>query len=168
MTRAVQKQQPNLRSATLNDLSLIADLTRQAWADTAPLSSSGHRETEARVREDLELGGGLVLEVDGLPVGSVRWFPDAVAHAWEVMRLGIVPHMRQSGWGTYLMDAVARLARANAVPELRIFVEVAQPTLVTWYERHGFVVDETPEYARQGVELPPLMLRKGLGAERPA
>ena len=156
-----------IRPATLSDAELIASLTRQAWANTAPIASSGHTETAERVREDLELGGGLVLEVEGVAVGSVRWFPDLVADAWEVMRLGIRPAFRGGGWGRALMDEGARLARAAAIPELRIFVEDGQAPLVVWYERQGFFVGETPAYARNGTATPPVMLRKLLRANRP-
>jgi GNAT superfamily N-acetyltransferase len=164
----MQNHHSNVRLATLNDISLITHLTRQAWEHMAPPASSGHHETEERVREDLERGGGLVLEVAGVPVGSVRWYPDRVANAWEVMRLGIVSGFRSQGWGVYLIDEVARLARTSGVPELRIFIEVGQPTLVAWYEQQGFFVDETPEYALQGAETPLIMLRKVLQAETQA
>ena len=104
----------------------MAALTRRAWAGTGPPASGVHGETEARVREDLELGAGLVLEVDGVPAGSVRWFPDPVANAWEVLRLGVAPEFRRGGWGRRLMDEVARRAHLAAVPELRVFVEPAK------------------------------------------
>lgn len=158
----MRKQAYTIRRATFNDVASIAKVTQQAWIHTVPFVSAGHHETDARVHEDLTLGGGLVLELNAVVIGSVRWFPDHVANAWEVMRLGIMPAFRGQGWGASLMGEVARLAHGDGVPELRIFVEVGQSQLVAWYQRQGFVMDETPDYARQDTQTPPLMLRKFL------
>lgn len=153
-------ERSQIRYATNVDAALIANMTQAAWAGTALSSLSGSHESIERVLEDLQLGSGLVLEVDGTPIGSVRWFPDPIANVWEIMRLGVLPAWRRQGWGAQLMEAVEHIAREAMVPELRLFVESGQPGLVAWYERISYQVGETPDYARVGTNTPPIMLHK--------
>jgi hypothetical protein len=52
-----------VREATLDDAQLIAGLTRACWARRVAVTSSGHRETAARVLQHLQQGGGLGTEI---------------------------------------------------------------------------------------------------------
>lgn len=158
---------PVVRDATAADAALLARLTREAWAGRVAPDSSGHRESEARVLEDLAAGGGLVLDVAGEPAGSIRW-RDRGAY-WEVARLGLLPSFRGRGLSTWLLNEVALRAHASMALELRAAVRTDQPALVAWYERMGYVPDASLAYSRANPDNPPpLVLRRSLQPVTPA
>lgn len=158
---------PVVRDATAADAALIARLTREAWAGRVAPDSGGHRESEARVLEDLAAGGGLVLEVAGEPAGSLRW-RDHGAY-WEVVRLGLLPAYRGRGLSTWLLNEAAVRAHASMAWELRAAVRTDQPALAAWYERMGYVRDPGLAYSRANPDNePPLVLRRSLQPVTPA
>jgi GNAT superfamily N-acetyltransferase len=150
---------PILREMTPGDASLVARLTREAWAGIVAPDSSGHRESEERVLKDLAHGGGLVMEIDGQAVGSVRWH--AEPFWWTIMRLGIVPPYRGRGLSTWLTNEVLMRAARAGVQELRLAVRTDQPALLKYYERLGFTVDRSLDYPQRNPHNPaPLVLRR--------
>lgn len=147
---------PRLRNATPEDAELIARLTREAWAGRVAPDSSGHFESAEKVARDLAEGGGIVMEIGGEPVGSVRWFPVFVTLedgsragpvAWEIARLGLLPAYRGRGLSTWLMNELTIRATTHGIEELRLAVREDQPQLMRWYERQGFFIDPTITYA---------------------
>jgi hypothetical protein len=78
-----------VREATKEDASLIAGLTRAAWAGKVSVTSSGHRETAVIVAEHLRDGGGFVLMVDA--TGRLGALAAARCGAG---RVGNLPHGR--------------------------------------------------------------------------
>ena len=158
---------PIVRDASPADAPLIARLTREAWAGRVAPDSSGHRESETRVLEDLAAGGGLVLEVGGEPAGSLRWRDHGTY--WEVARLGLLPAFRGRGLSTWLLNEVALRAHASMASELRAAVRADQPALAAWYERMGYVPDASLAYSRANPDNePPLVLRRSLQPVTPA
>ncbi len=156
-----------LRDARPEDAELLAHLTREAWAGKVAPDSSGHRETPERVRADLASGGGLVMELGGEPVGSVRW--RALPEAWEVMRLGLLPAYRGRGLSTWLMNELTYRALTGGAPELRLAVRTDQPRLAEYYEGLGFAADPGLEYSRANPDNPPpVVMRKRLYPYVPA
>jgi len=153
------------REATLEDARLIAELTRAAWAGKVAGTSSGHRETEANALAHLRSGGGFILQVDGIPAGSVRWTPlDDDPGVWEIMRMGVLPRHRGNNLSQYLLEAVIHQALASNVGELRLAVRADQPRLLDFYAAFGFEIAPELEYSHANpMEPPPVVMRRKLG-----
>lgn len=64
------------------------------------------------------------------------WFDGPVATLDE---LYVVPHLRDRGTGTLLLDLCRRLAREAGAPEMHINVDEVDADTRRFYERHGFV-----------------------------
>jgi GNAT superfamily N-acetyltransferase len=162
---------PVLRTATLDDAELIAQLTRAAWVGK-PENSSGHRETAENVRRNLEEGEVIIMELGGQAIGSVRTYPvfekleDGTVIgpvALEIARLGIVPEHRGRGLSTWLMNEVMIRALNRGIEELRLAVRTDEPGLQAMYERQGFFVDSSLTYSHANPNSPkPITMRKYL------
>ncbi|WP_019141495.1 GNAT family N-acetyltransferase [Noviherbaspirillum massiliense] len=153
-----------VREAHVDDAQLIADLTRAAWANRVTPTSSGHRETAVRVREDLQTGGGFLLLVDDIPVGSVRWLPvDTEPGVWEILRMGVIPGYRGTHLSQHLVEAVIHHALASDVDELRLAVRPEQPRLLDLYAALGFELAPELEYMHANpLEPAPVVMRRKL------
>jgi ribosomal protein S18 acetylase RimI-like enzyme len=162
---------PTLRTATLEDAELIAQLTRAAWVGK-PEKSSGHFETPENVRRNLEEGEAIIMELGGKPIGSVRIYPafekleDGTVIgpiALEIARLGILPEHRGRGLSTWLMNEVMIRALNRGIEELRLAVRTDEPGLQAFYERQGFFVDSSVNYSHANPNSPkPITMRKFL------
>ena len=152
----------NIREAGHEDATLIAELTRAAWANTIPESSTGHRETGDGVLENLQLGGGFILLVDEAPVGSVRWLPlDDTPDIWEISRIGIAPALRGHRLSQQLLEAVIHHALASEVTELRLAVRTDQAHLLDLYAAFGFELAPELEYTHANpLEPAPSVMRR--------
>ncbi len=151
-----------VREATAEDASLIADLTRAAWAGKVTVTSSGHRETAQRVSEELREGGAFILMLDGEPVGSVRWTPHDDDHdVWEIRRMGVLPAWRGSNLSQHMLEAVIHHGLASNAEELRLAVRSDQPKLLDFYSAFEFELAEELEYTHANpAEPPPLVMRR--------
>ncbi len=180
---------PTLREATLDDAELIARLTRACWVGK-PEGSSGHFESAEKVRKDLTEGEGIVMELSGVPVGSVRYFPvresnqsgayitapvvpgayitapvvpGAYVTALEIGRLGILPEHRGRGLSTWLMNEITMRATLRGIQELRLAVRTDEPGLLEYYKRQGFFEDASISYSHANPNSPkPIAMRKYL------
>ena len=167
---------PDLRPATLEDVELIATLTRAAWIDK-PANSSGHRETAATVRANLLEGDAIIMSVNGQPMGSVRLYPvhqtledgsQIGPVALEIARLGILPEYRGRGLSTWLMNEAMMSATRRGIEELRLAVRGDEPGLQRLYERQGFFVDSSIAYSHANPDSPPpILMRKYLFSRGP-
>ncbi len=93
----------------------------------------------ARVLHDLRLGGGLILQVDGRAVGSVRWLGhDYEPAVWHIVRMGVLPAFRGAGLSQHLLEAVIHHALASGVNQLRLAVHSNQSRLIDLYSTFGF------------------------------
>jgi GNAT superfamily N-acetyltransferase len=144
---------PVLRAATPEDAALISRITREAWAGRVHPSSSAYRETEQHIAEQIREGGGLILSVGEIPVGSARYSP--VPGAWEVRRMGVLPPYRGRGYAELMMEAVVERALAGGITELRVAVRHDQPRLIGFYASMGFVLAPELEYAHANPDNPP-------------
>lgn len=153
-----------VREATLDDASLIAELTRAAWAGKVNVTSSGHRETAVLVAEHLRTGGGFVLLVEDAPVGSVRWLPlDDDADVWEICRMGVLADFRGQNISQHLLEAVIHHGLAAGIEEMRLAVRSDQPRLIDFYTAFEFELAEELEYSHANpLEPPPLVMRRML------
>lgn len=144
-----------VREAALEEAQLIAELTRAAWANKVARSSSGHSETVERVVDDLRNGGGFLILVDHLAVGSVRWAPiDGNTDIWEIMRMGILPQFRGQNLSQHLLEAVIHHAQATSVTELRLAVRAEQSKMLDFYAAFGFELAPEVEYSQANPDEP--------------
>lgn len=151
-----------VREATNDDARLIADLTRAAWAGKVNVTSSGHRETAVLVAQHLRDGGGFILLIDEVPVGSVRWLPlDAEPDVWEIVRMGVIAERRGSNLSQHLLEAVIHHGLTCGIEELRLAVRSDQPKLIDFYAAFEFELAEELEYSHANpMEPPPLVMRR--------
>ena len=151
-----------VRPATDADAPLIAELTRAAWAGEVSVTSSGHRETAVRVAQHLRDGGGFILLVDALPVGSIRWLPlDGETHVWEILRMGVLPSHRGTNISQHLIEAVIHQGLETGISELRLAVRRDQPALIGFYSAFEFTVAEALEYTHANpLEPAPFVMRR--------
>lgn len=162
---------PTLRDATHADAELIARLTRACWVGK-PEGSSGHRESEANVLQSLHDGEAIIMEINGQPVGSVRYYPVYTALedgsrigpvALEIGRLGILPEHRGRGLSTWLMNEITIRATNRGIEELRLAVRTDEPGLLEYYKRQGFFEDASIAYSHANPNSPkPITMRKYL------
>ncbi|MES2074960.1 MAG: GNAT family N-acetyltransferase [Pseudomonadota bacterium] len=151
-----------VREATNDDARLIAELTRAAWAGKVNVTSSGHRETAVLVAQHLRDGGGFVLLIDEVAVGSVRWLPlDAEPDVWEILRMGVIAERRGSNLSQHLLEAVIHHGLTCGIEELRLAVRSDQPKLIDFYAAFEFELAEELEYSHANpMEPPPLVMRR--------
>lgn len=154
----------HIREATTEDAQLIADLTRQCWANKVAPDSDGHHEDALRVAEDLQRGGGFVLLFGGKPAGSVRWTPlDTAEGAWEVSRMGVLSTFRGERLSQHLMEALIHRALASDVTELRLAFRTDEMRLVDVYAALGFEIAAELDYTRVNPLAPPsIVMRRWL------
>lgn len=153
-----------VREASAEDASLIAELTRKAWAGKVHVTSSGHRETAVYVADHLRDGGGFILLDGEKPIGSVRWLPlDSDADVWEILRMGVLADYRGTNLSQHLLEAVIHHALASGVAELRLAVRSDQPKLIDFYTAYEFSLAEELEYSHANpLEPAPLVMRRML------
>ena len=168
---------PELRTATLEDAELIAQLTRQCWVGK-PANSSGHTETVEAVEKSLHDGTAIIMFLEGQAVGSIRYYPVMGestpevtyygAIAWEIGRLGILPAYRGRGLSTWLMNEVMIRATSKGIEELRLAVRTDEPGLLEFYKRQGFFEDSSITYSHANPNsVKPITMRKYLFSRAP-
>lgn len=151
-----------VRQAADADARLIAELTRAAWAGKVSVTSSGHRETAVLVSQHLRDGGGFILLVDAIPVGSIRWLPlDGETNVWEILRMGVLPAYRGANISQHLIEAVIHHGLETGVSELRLAVRSDQPALIGFYSAFEFSLDPALEYTHANpLEPAPFVMRR--------
>ncbi len=151
-----------VRQAIDTDATLIAGLTRAAWAGKVKVTSSGHRETAVLVSQHLREGGGFVLLADDVAVGSIRWLPlDSETHVWEILRMGVLPSHRGAQLSQHLIEAVIHHGLETGVSELRLAVRSDQPALIGFYSAFGFELAPALEYTHANpLEPAPFVMRR--------
>lgn len=151
-----------VREALLDDAKLIADLTRQAWADRVAARSEGHFETEATVLPDLQEGGGFILMVNNQPAGCVRWLPaDENGNIWKIHRLGVLPEYRGHNLSEHLLEAIIHHAHEYEISELHMALYPEHGRLADSYAVFDFNIAPEIEFSmRDSQAPPPVMLRK--------
>lgn len=151
-----------VREAGLDDAQRIAELTRACWAGKVAVTSSGHRETAVRVRQDLQDGGGFLLLSDEEVIGSVRWVPlDSEPDVWEILRMGVLPAYRGMHLSQHLLEAVIHQAMLCDVRELRLAVRADQDRLLDLYAAYGFEMAPELEYTHANpLEPQPSVMRR--------
>jgi len=118
----------------------MAALVRLAFAaqsvQTSP-PSSALRETPATIRQELDLGGGAVIESNGTLVGAVLWHEEEAS--LYVGRLSVHPSHRRRGIARLLMDEAEREARARGLTRMHLGVRLPLEDNRRFFAACGFV-----------------------------
>ncbi|MCF6378294.1 GNAT family N-acetyltransferase [Nocardioides KLBMP 9356] len=100
----------------------------------------GLDEVVAVLAEDDRAAVGFALVV----LRPAIWFDGPVAQLDE---LYVVPHLRDRGIGTQVLDLCRGLAAEQGAPEMHINVDEVDADTRRFYERHGFVnVEDGTDY----------------------
>jgi GNAT superfamily N-acetyltransferase len=124
-------------------------LTQAAFAGYTALDppSGAAREDLARVAADLRKGGGAVAELEGRPVGCLRWriADDGDLH---VRRVAVRPDLQRHGVGRSLMLCSEDEARRRGCEGVFVGVRLALPGNLAFYRSLGYEV--TGEHRHDG------------------
>jgi ribosomal protein S18 acetylase RimI-like enzyme len=138
-------------------------LTQEAFRDYTWLEppSGALRETLERVREDLAAGGGAIAELQGEPVGCLRWQP-ASDGSFHVRRVAVAMHARRRGVGRALMTWAEVEARRRGCDAVTVGVRITLPGNLAFYRGLGYEI--VGEHSHDGyADVTWLGLRKPVG-----
>ncbi|MGD9895051.1 MAG: GNAT family N-acetyltransferase [Dehalococcoidia bacterium] len=134
-----------LRAATTDDAALLHRLMLAAYEEyrgTLVPASGAFDETVEDVRRAVVEGGGVVVVLDGTPVGCGRFDVDPDRAFIEVGRLSVLPAHRGRGIATRMLTWFEERAARMAIPEVRLGVRLSLPRNIALYERAGYVTYE--------------------------
>jgi GNAT superfamily N-acetyltransferase len=143
-----------IRAAGFADVPVLSGLIRVSFRDVAerfaltlencPKHPSNC--TDEWIENDFARGVAYyILESDGTPVGCVA-LEKANPELCYLERLGVVPQSRRKGFGRALVDYLLYEARALGAKQIGIGIISDDTELKLWYQRIGFVEQETKEF----------------------
>jgi len=144
-----------IRSTDANDIALLAEIIRTSFQDVAhrfnltPANCPTHPSNCAPEWIETGLGKGIryyVLESDGVPCGCVA-LERASPEKSYLERLAVLPNHRKHGYGKRLVEHVLDQARGEGTKRVELAIIAEHWELREWYERQGFQVFRTAEYA---------------------
>jgi tRNA threonylcarbamoyladenosine biosynthesis protein TsaE len=144
------------RAAEVHRLSQAA-FRNYTWLDPP---SGALRETVERVRDDLAACGGAIAEVDGEPVGCLRWelTPEGSFH---VRRVAVTPNAQGRGIGRALMIWAEQEAGKRRCGTVTVGVRLDLPGNLAFYDSLGYEI--VGEHSHDGYAVPTwLALRKSV------
>jgi GNAT superfamily N-acetyltransferase len=143
-----------LRAATAADAPLLHKLMLAAYEEyrnTLVPASGAFEESVEDVRRAIVEGGGVIVLLDGEPVGCGRYDIDPERAFIEVGRLSVLPSFRSRGIATRMLVWFEEHAVVLAVPEVRLGVRLNLPRNIALYERAGYSIydyEHRPGYGR--------------------
>ena len=116
-------------------------LTQAAFCEYTWLDppSGALSESLERVRDDLAAGGGAIAELQGEPVGCLRWEP-GVKGSLHVRRVAVAPHARRRGIGRELMLWAEEEARRRGCDAVTVGVRIVLPGNLALYRGLGYEI----------------------------
>jgi GNAT superfamily N-acetyltransferase len=123
--------------------------------------SGALRESVDVVREDLAAGGGAIAELDGSPVGCLRWYlePNGDVH---VRRVAVEPGLQRRGLGRALMAWAEAEAEGRGCPGVTLGVRLVLVDNLAFFQSLGYEI--TGEHRHDGYAHPTwYALRKSVG-----
>jgi len=133
-----------IRRATAADSALVRAITRVAYAKWVPLI--GREPLPMTADYDHAVSAHLIdiLERDGHAAGLVEMIP--AADFLMIENIAVLPEQQGKGIGGLLLAHAEKTARQLALPELRLFTNLAFSANIAFYASRGFI-----EYARQAI-----------------
>ncbi len=134
----------SVRPAGPDDWEMVRDLRLAALRDAPPAFEStyeGERdraEVAWRAWLDRPTGTLVVASMDGLPVGLAGGYIEDAGHV-ELVSMWVRPEARGRGIGAALVMELARWAREQAAPAIRLWVTRDNEVAERLYSRQGFV-----------------------------
>lgn len=145
----------HIREANSADISLISRLVRQSYRGVAdrfkltPANCPKHPSncTDEWIENDFGRGVSyFVLEQRGVPAGCVA-IESVDADLCYLERLAVLPHERENGLGSQLVEHIFRTARELGSKKISIGIIAAQTELKQWYRKFGFIEGENKEFS---------------------
>ena len=145
----------HIRKVSPKDISLLSELIRQSYRDVAdrfeltPANCPKHPSncTDGWVEKDFDRGVSYyILEHRGKPAGCVA-IEHVSADLCYLERLAVLPHERNKGFGSQLVDHVFRTAQGSGVKKISIGIIAMQTELKQWYQKIGFIEGETKNFS---------------------
>jgi GNAT superfamily N-acetyltransferase len=129
----------------------IHRLTQAAFAPYGHLDppSGALQESVSQAVTDLASGGGAIAELDGRPVGCLRWRL-AASGDLHVRRVAVEPELQGQGVGSALMAWAEQEARQRGCQGVSVGVRIALPGNVAFYRKAGYEV--TGEHRHDGYD----------------
>jgi len=141
---------PAIREATLDDVTLLASIIRRSFEDVAvelgltPENTPTHPAFITNERVESAMNDGVrffLLEVEGEATGSVALEKSKKSPGvFYLERLAVLPKCRERGAGSLLINYAVEEARALGASRVEIGTIAEQTELQQWYEKRGFVV----------------------------
>lgn len=135
---------PNIRPARPDEADLITAITRAAYARWVPIIGREPRPMLADYAEALRKHRIDLIETEGRVLGLIefRLDPD---HLW-IENIAVHPDYQGHGLGKLLLAHVDDIARAAALPELRLLTNQAFAANVALYQSRGYTITHTEPF----------------------
>ncbi|MGI9155517.1 MAG: tRNA (adenosine(37)-N6)-threonylcarbamoyltransferase complex ATPase subunit type 1 TsaE [Marmoricola sp.] len=130
----------------------VLAVIRGAFGDRPPLDppATAMQETEESVAAALAEHGGLLGEIDGVPVAALLFHP--LDDMLGLRRVGTLPAGRSTGIARRLVAAAEEEAARRGYPGLRLIAREELPATIRFWQRQG--------YTEAGRSDPQIYLRK--------
>lgn len=137
-----------VRASRPEDAALVVGLIHRSFAARPVLDppATALEETEASVATALAAHGGLIAELDGVPVGSLLFAPDGPRLG--LRRVGVLAEVREHGIAHVLTSAAAQHAASNGFDRLVLEARAELPQTVHFWTGQGYA-----EVGREGTRL---------------
>ena len=141
MTTSARSETPRVVLCGPERAEELHRLTQAAFRKHGQLDppSGAMLESVERVRDDLSSGGGAIVELDGRPVGCLRWYvaPDGEFH---VRRVAVQPELQRRGLGSVLMAWAEEEAQRRGCKAVSVGVRLALRDNLDFYRKLGYEI----------------------------
>lgn len=136
-----------VRPATEADVLDIFEITHMAFTRYArdmghPELVSALKELPDDIRREMEHKHVLIASLDGVPVGSVRYW-DAGNGMGYLSRFGVKPECQRGGVGKALVTAVEEGCRSMGLRAIALHTSSRMTNLVRFYYSAGYFIHST-------------------------
>lgn len=149
-----EKNCMEIRQATINDVKLLSGIVRKSYLDVASrfeLSKGNCPKHPSNCQDEWiehDFVRGVVYYIlfnNGLPIGCAA-LEQADSDICYLERLCVLPQHRQHGYGKELVSYIFKKAAALNARIMSIGIIADQIELKVWYERFGFVEEQTKTF----------------------
>lgn len=136
-----------VRKALPKDAPAILDITKEAFSKYAfdlgmPEKVKALKESEAVVLDDMQRKTVLVAELDGVPVGTIRYEQLTPSMAY-ISRFGVRLAAQSCGVGGALVNAVLTNCREAGMNAVALHTSAKMYSLIRFYYGKGFFISST-------------------------